>query len=165
MVIAAMLGSCSSPATLQISPVDEELNHTLLTGAGLDTRLFSVRQPMQYYEVTNLNTGSPRAGQAALDSFVRHQYTRAEVARLQQLAVLFYHPTRFVNYRTEAYEAARDSDTGFLAEHHDALVAQLRLAKIPGPGQQWRRHWVLYHEQAVALTTTDTVGINQLLPR
>ena len=164
MALAALMKSCTSPATLQVTPVDAELNHTLLTGDGLDGRLFSVSQPLQYYEVSHLNSLSPRAGRAALDRYIRHQYRRADLARLQQLSVLFYRPTRFVNYRTEAYEAARDSDTGFLAVHRDALAAQLRLARVPGPGQQWQRHWVLYHEQAIVLATTDTVSIEKLLP-
>ena len=157
------LCNCTSPPALQITPVDAELNHQLLTGEGLDARLFDVRQPVQYYEAANLDALAPEAAQVALDSFVRHQYTHADLEHLQQLTVLFYRPMLLVDYRTEAYEAARDSEMGFLAEHHDALAAQVRLEKLGGPAQRWVWSRVLYHQQAIRLRATDTLRADQLL--
>ena len=162
LAMPASLCNCTSPSGLQITPVDAELNHQLLTGEGLDARLFDGRQPVQYYEAANLDAWAPEAAQVALDSFVRHQYTHADLEHLQQLTVLFYRPTLLVDYRTEVYEAARDSEMGFLAEHRDALAAQVRLEKLPGPGQHWLRSRVLYHAQAVQRSTNDTVRTDQL---
>ena len=110
----------------------------------------------------HLDARAPEAAQAALDQFIRRQYTRADLTRLQQLTVLFYHPTFLVNYRAEAYEAAREDEVGFLTEHHDALAAQVRLVKLPGPGQRWYRSRVLYHAPAVQQSATDTVRTDQL---
>ncbi len=163
--MAVGMACCSSPVTPQLTPVDPELNHQLLTGEGLDARLFSRTQAVQYYEVAHLDALAPEAAQAALDQFIRRQYTRADLTRLRQLSVLFYHPTFLVSYRAEAYEAARDTEVGFLTEHHDALAAQVRLEKLPGPGQRWRRSRVLYHGPAVQRSTVDTVRINQLFNR
>ena len=161
--MAISMVGCSSPSTPQITPVDPELNHQLLTGERLDTRLFSSTESVQYYEVSHLDALVPEAAQAALDQFIRRQYSRADLTRLQQFTVLFYHPTFLVNYRAEAYEAARDTEMGFLTEHHDALAAQVQLQKLPGPGPRWLRSRVLYHAQAVQRSTTDTVRTDQLL--
>ncbi|MBF9221332.1 hypothetical protein I2H31_09460 [Hymenobacter sp. BT662] len=163
--MAVILVGCSSPSTPQITPIDSELNHRLLTGEGLDTRLFSTSQTVQYYEVAHLDALAPEAAQTALDRFIRRQYRRADLTRLREFTVLFYHPTFLVDYRAEAYEAARDTEVGFLTEHHDALAAQVRLVELPGPGQRWRRSRVLYHAQAVQRSVTDTVHTDQLLHR
>ncbi|MBO2012172.1 hypothetical protein [Hymenobacter negativus] len=143
--------------------MDQELNQWLLRGEHLDSRLFSQTAPVQYYQVANWDAQSPQATQAALDAYICRCYTQTDLLPLQEFSVLFYHKKPFVNYRTEAYEAARDSENGLLDVHRDALAAQFRLLKLPGPAQRWQRRRVLYNEQMPQLQATDTLRIEELV--
>ena len=148
---------------MTIEPIDKELNGRLLTGKNLDTRLFSTKDLLQYYEVSDFNSLEPNAIQENIDSFINAKYKSTDLSQANQITFLFYKKDLFTDYRKYVYEAARDTEAGFLSEYADKLVSQVEFLKIKGNELKILRRRTVYQKEEVLLSKEDTVNVNAVV--
>lgn len=148
---------------MTIEPIDKELNGRLLTGKNLDARLFSTRDLLQYYEVSDYKGFKPEDIQKKIDSFINAKYKSSDLSQANQITFLFYKKDIFTDYREYVYEAARDTEAGFLSEYPDRLVSQLEFLKIKGDALKILRRRTVYQKEEILLSKEDTVNIKAVL--
>lgn len=159
----AALGGCAASDGLDIVAVDDESNRYLLS-PDLDARLYSTREPMQYFLVSGFDGVSARQAQATIDAFVRDKYSSDEVAHADRLGILFYRKSWFSSYEDGVHEAAR-SEFGYLPDHSGMLAAQVRLERVAGRRDEWRRHRTQYTKKQKRLAVSDMIDTVHLFGR
>ncbi len=148
---------------MTIEPIDKELNGRLLTGKNLDTRLFSTKDLLQYYEVSDYKGLKPEAIQKKIDGFIKAKYKSSDLSQANQITFLFYKKDIFTDYRKYVYEAARDTEAGFLSEYPDRLVSQVEFLKIKGDDIKILRRRTVYRKEEILLSKEDTVNIKAVV--
>ncbi|HST46136.1 MAG TPA: hypothetical protein VLK29_13040 [Luteimonas sp.] len=159
LALLLALGGCA-PEAPRITPVDAGFNASMLTGRGLDPRLYDLRERLQYHEAAHMDALSSASARVVIDAFIRAHYARDEVMRLGALAVLVYRRTAFVDYGDLVYESARDTDAGLLRGQGARLVAQVRLQRV-GAGPLWTRRLVVYRDGEIALRDEQTADASR----
>jgi hypothetical protein len=143
------------PEALEITTIDAESNRYLLS-PHVDSRLYSRREPMQYFLIAGFDAVSAPQAQSAIDAFVRNTYRPDEVAHVEELNILFYRKSWFDRYGDDIYEAAR-SEFGYLPDRRDKLAAQVRLERISDRRNEWLRHRLQYSGEQERFTKSDTI--------
>jgi hypothetical protein len=154
------LDGCRASEGLEIAAIDAEGNRYLLS-PHVDPGLYSRREPMQYFLVAGFDALPAQQAQAAIDAFVRDSFRSSELAHVVRLNILFYRKPWFANYKDDIYEAAR-SEFGYLPDQRDKLAAQVRLERIPGRRDEWRRHRAQYSGEQSRYTVSDTIDAAHL---
>ena len=158
LLIGTVFG-CAKTSTMTIEPIDKELNGRLLTGKNLDTRLFSTKDLLQYYEVSDFSGLNPAAIQEKIDSFIKAKYKSTDLSHANQITFLFYKKDLFTDYGKYVYEAARDTEAGFLSDYPDKLVSQVEFLKIKGDANKVLRRRTVYQKEEILLSKEDTLNI------
>ena len=79
--------SCTNNNTMIIEPIDKEFNEQLLTGKGLDSNLFSMKELLQYYQISNFSNLTQNDFQLKLNEFVSENY---KINNFSNFTILFY---------------------------------------------------------------------------
>lgn len=124
--------SCSKNGELSVEPISQEYNEQFLTGKGLDTRFFSTKDVVQYYQVSDFNSSSPSIVLAKLGAFADVRYRARLRNNIKNLNVLFYQKKWFAGYSKHLYESARDNENRALEGYSDDLVAWITYEKLKG---------------------------------
>lgn len=158
IIAVVFLFACGKGNSIVIESIDEELNHQLITGEGLNPKLFSRKHIFQYYQISNSDKEKTRELQAAIDETIRHNYTSAMIASCETFNIHFYRKSIFENYAGEVYEAARDNETGSLDDHRGDKIALVYFQNLDN--RTLVRHVILYHKDTILHASTDSVLIN-----
>ena len=149
--------SCTNNNTMIIEPIDKEFNEQLLTGKGLDSNLFSMKELLQYYQISNFSNLTQNDFQLKLNEFVSENY---KINNFSNFTILFYKKENFVNYSKYVYEAARDNQNGSIEEYKSNLIAKIVIIKAKDDLEKAVRHTTLYDKDSVVLEKIDKINLN-----
>ena len=141
----------------KIEAVDKDLNSSLITLKGLDARLFSSKEKLQYFEISGYSELKAVNLKNKLTVFITKNYNLDEISKADEFTFMFYKKSPFVNYRKYVYEAARDTERGIIEEYKDNLVAQVWFTKS-ADGKSIR-HATIYDKEVQLLNEADTIEI------
>jgi hypothetical protein len=157
LITVLWLVSCHQKNELLIQPIDKSFNQALLTGKGLDKRLYSTKEVMQYYQVSNYADLPGDRLLSALDSFALASFSPAKINHVQQVTVLFYPKNLLVDYQDQLYVSARENDNGRLIGYDKDLLASVSYEKIKENARKMLVRRLLYQQNKLWLKTTDTI--------
>jgi hypothetical protein len=140
-----------------IEPIDKEFNEQLLTGKGLDSNLFSTKELLQYYQISNFSNLTQNDFQLKLNEFVSENY---KINNFSNFTILFYKKESFVNYSNYVYEAARDNQNGSIEEYKSNLIAKIVIIKAKDDQEKAVRHTTLYDKDSVVLEKINKINLN-----
>lgn len=153
------LYSCSGDVSVQIEPIDQELNERLLDGKGLDSRLYSRKDLLQYFEVSGSSNADPKATQQKIDQFISINYNTKRVMKADQITFLFYRHSIFTNYGNYVYETARETENGLLPGLNDNLLSRVQFFRIQGNDNYILRKRIVYNQNKMVLFREDSVAV------
>lgn len=159
MLITTLL-SCRQQNSLTIEPINPESNEAFLSGKDLDSRLYSIKNVYQYYQVKGYKHLPPKDLAFKLDSFVRRRYPVEEHRHRKSLMIWFYKDKLLNDYADLVYESARENENGSLTDHADDILALAELEFLTNGERKLIRHNYLYYpEESKTLSKHDTVSI------
>jgi hypothetical protein len=139
-----------------IESIDKEFNEQLLTGKGLDSNLFSTKELLQYYQISNFSHLSQNDFQLKLNEFVSKNY---KLNNFSNFTILFYKKESFVNYSDYVYEAARDNQNGSIEEYKSNLIAKIVIVKVIDDQEKVVRYTTLYDNDLVVFEKIDKISL------
>ena len=151
--------SCTD-TKFKIDAVDKELNTSLMTLKGLDSRLFSTKEKLQYFEISGFSDLKPSDLKLKLTEFITKNYNLNEISKADEFTFMFYKKSLFVDYREYVYEAARDTERGTIEEYKDNLIAQVWFTN--STDRKSIRHVALYNKDIQLLNEADTIEIKSI---
>lgn len=155
--LLTLICACKRNTKLVVEPISEEYNHDFLTGESLDTNFFNTQDVMQYYEVSKYEGLSDKQLLTQLNNFATATYTLRELDRLQQLNLLFYKKSIFINYNDHLYESARDNEFRRLEEYSNNLLATITFERMKENPKRMLFNTVIYDKNKIQIDVTDTI--------
>lgn len=122
--------SCTKKTEPSIEPISQEYNDRFITGEGLDTRYFSTKNVVQYYQMSGFDDFTPNTMLDKLGAFTDARYKANIRDSVEELNVLFYRERWFAGYDKHLYESARDNENRTLEGHSDDLVAWITYKRL-----------------------------------
>jgi hypothetical protein len=124
--------SCSNHDNVLIEPISAEYNERFLTLQGLDQSMFSKKDVVQYYQVSNFR-GLPRdTVLARLGAFtnLHYKFSNIDMDSVYTLNIFFYRKRLSANYSKNLYESARDNDNRTLEGYSGDLMAWISYERL-----------------------------------
>jgi hypothetical protein len=122
--------SCSNHDNVLIEPISAEYNERFLTLQGLDQSMFSEKDVVQYYQVSNFKGLSRDTVLARLGAFASIHYKFNKMDSVNTLDIFFYRKRLFVDYSKNLYVSARDNDNRTLEGYSDDLLAWISYERL-----------------------------------
>lgn len=123
------MSGCKNNSALLIEPISKEYNAKFLTGTGLDNRLFSTTDVVQYYQIANYEGVSDKILLDTISKFVNRHYPVIKTDSSKRMTIFFYRKRFFVDYSDHLYESARDNENRTLEGYADDLIARVDCKK------------------------------------
>ena len=123
------MSSCKNDAALIIEPISKVYNTKFLTGTGLDRRIFSTTDVVQYYQIDNYDSLSDKILLDTISKFVNMHYPLIGTDSIKRMTIFFYRKRFFVDYNDNLYESARDNENRTLEGYADDLIARVDCKK------------------------------------
>lgn len=160
LLCLAML-SCNRHSALTIEPISKEFNERFLTGEMLDSSVFSTKDVMQYYQVSNFGDLSPKDLLAKLSGFTSSRYDLKKMDMVNQLTVLFYRKRMFVDYSDHLYESARGNENRTLEGYSNDLMAYITYERLKTDRRKVKVLKYLFRtDDYKPVGQTDTITVN-----
>lgn len=158
VLVVVSLCACAKRDGIVIEPIDEELNRQLITGERLNVNLFSSRNIVQYYQISNSDTDKSQELRAAIDEMIQRNYSPTMISSFETMIIHIYRKGIFDNYEDEVYQAARDNEFGSLDNRNGDKIGLVYFRTI---NRKLVREVILYHKDSILHAATDTVLINE----
>lgn len=158
-----LLCSCSNNKILLIEPISQEYNQRFITLQGLDTSMFSNKDVVQYYQISDYKSLPGDTILAKLGAFanIHYKLNNTDLDSVNALNIFFYKKRLFVDYSKNLYTSARDNENRTLEGYSDDLLAWISYQRLKENRQKIICNMYLFaSKEYQLLELRDTLSLN-----